>query len=75
MEENKELEQEMAEAAEEVVEETVEEAAEETSEEAIEEEITRLNQAYANATEESERRAIAKQLSLCVQKRNALKKA
>lgn len=43
--------------------------------EAIEEEIAKLNQAYANATEESERKAIAKQLSVCVQKRNALKKA
>lgn len=43
--------------------------------EAIEEEIARLNQAYANATEESERKAIAKQLSVCIQKRNALKKA
>ena len=43
--------------------------------EAIEEEVARLNQAYANATEESERKAIAKQLSVCIQKRNALKKA
>ena len=43
--------------------------------EANEEEIARLNQAYANATEESERKAIAKQLSVCIQKRNALKKA
>ena len=43
--------------------------------EAIEEEIAKLNQAYANATEESERKAIAKQLSVCIQKRNALKKA
>ena len=43
--------------------------------EAIEEEIAKLNQAYANATEESERREIARQLSVCIQKRNALKKA
>ena len=43
--------------------------------EAIEEEVARLNQAYANATEESERKEIARQLSVCVQKRNALKKA
>ena len=43
--------------------------------EAIEEEIAKLNQAYASATEENERKEIAKQLSVCVQKRNALKKA
>ena len=43
--------------------------------EAIEEEIAKLNQAYASATEESERKEIARQLSVCVQKRNALKKA
>ena len=39
------------------------------------EEIAKLNQAYASATEENERKEIAKQLSMCVQKRNALKKA
>ena len=43
--------------------------------EAIEEEIARLNQAYGKATEEEERKEIAKQLSVCVQKRNALRKA
>lgn len=43
--------------------------------EAIEEEIARLNQAYANATEVNERKEIARQLSVCIQKRNALKKA
>ena len=43
--------------------------------EAIEEEIARLNQEYSKATEESTRKEIAKQLSVCVQKRNALKKA
>ena len=43
--------------------------------EAIEEEIARLNQQYAKATEETERKQIAVQLSQCIQKRNALKKA
>ena len=42
--------------------------------EAIEEEIAKLNAAYAKAAEESERKEIAKKLSVCVQKRNALKK-
>ena len=41
--------------------------------EGIEEEITKLNAAYAQATEEETRREIAKKLSLCVQKRNALR--
>ena len=43
--------------------------------EAIEEEIAQLNQDYVKATEETERKEIAKKLSECVQKRNALKKA
>jgi hypothetical protein len=43
--------------------------------EAIEEEIARLNQEYAGATEESKRKEIAKQLSVCIQKRNQLKKS
>ena len=43
--------------------------------EAIEEEIARLNQEYASATEEGRRKEIAKQLSVCIQKRNQLKKA
>lgn len=43
--------------------------------EAIEEEILGLNRAYAAATEEMQRKEIAKQLSLCIQKRNALKKS
>ena len=42
--------------------------------EAIEAEIATLNQAYAKATMETERKEIAKKLSVCVQKRNALKK-
>ena len=42
--------------------------------EAIEEEITRLNGEYAQATQEEERKKIAKQLSECIKKRNALKK-
>ena len=42
--------------------------------EAIEEEITRLNGKYAQATQEEERKQIAKQLSECIKKRNALKK-
>ena len=43
--------------------------------EAIEEEIARLNQQYAQAAEEETRKQIAMQLSQCIQKRNALKKA
>jgi hypothetical protein len=43
--------------------------------EAIEEEIAQLNQDYVKATEETERKEIAKKLSECVQKQNALKKA
>ena len=43
--------------------------------ETIEEEIARLNQEYAQVTEEARRKEIAKQLSVCIQKRNALKKA
>ncbi len=42
--------------------------------EAIEEEISRLNGEYAQATQEEERKKIAKQLSECIKKRNALKK-
>ncbi len=42
--------------------------------EKIEMEIATLNQAYAKASTEAERKEIAKQLSVCVQKRNALKK-
>ena len=42
--------------------------------EAIESEIAALNAAYAKATTEAERKDIAKKLSVCVQKRNALKK-
>ena len=43
--------------------------------EAIEEEIGELNAAYSKATDELERKEISKKLSLCVQKRNALKKS
>ncbi len=42
--------------------------------EAIEEEIARLNGEYAQATQEEERKRIAKKLSECIKKRNALKK-
>ena len=41
--------------------------------EAIEEEISRLNEAYRNAVDESERKEIAKKLGDCIRKRNALK--
>ena len=40
--------------------------------EGIEEELARLNQAYAQATEETERREIAKKISECVQKSKGL---
>ncbi len=42
--------------------------------EAIEEEIAKLNAEYANATEEDRRKEIAKKLSECIRKRNALKR-
>ncbi len=42
--------------------------------EAVEEEIARLNAAYSQCTDRVEQQQIAKQLSVCVQKRNALKK-
>lgn len=41
--------------------------------EAIEEEIATLNAAYAKATEETERKEIARKLSVCIRKRNELK--
>ncbi len=40
---------------------------------AIEDEIARLNAAYAQSTDKAEREEIAKKLSVCIQKRNALK--
>lgn len=43
--------------------------------EAIETEIARLNDEYLKTTEESERKEIAKKLSECVRRRNALKKS
>ena len=43
--------------------------------EAIETEIARLNEEYLKTTEESERKEIAKKLSECVRRRNALKKS
>jgi len=43
--------------------------------EAIEEEIEKLTRDYAKATQEEERKEIATKLSVCIQKRNALKKA
>ena len=43
--------------------------------EAIEKEIASLNKAYAEATEEEEKKRIAKRLGECIQKKNALKKS
>ncbi len=42
--------------------------------EAVEDEISKLNVAYAQSTDKAEREEIAKKLSVCVQKRSALKK-
>ena len=42
--------------------------------EAIEEEICALNEAYAKTSEEAKRKEIAQKLSVCIQKRNALKR-
>lgn len=43
--------------------------------EAVEDEVAKCNAEYAKATEENERRAIAKKLSELIQKRNRLKKS
>jgi DNA primase len=43
--------------------------------EAIEKEIASLNKAYAEATEEEEKKRIAKRLGECIQKKNTLKKS